>query len=159
MSEYQTDCDRFEALLLEGGSEANARDWHDHLAGCASCREQWTAHQMLVATFAEEAVPELSPAFEAGLQRKLDAAIEVRPLRGWRIAALAAYAAAAVAFMRWILIRFPLPEVVIDPSSPWTAGAAMIAVPLTLWLTATATRLLPATKRRRRAPSPPMALL
>jgi len=159
MFEHTTDCDRFETLLLEGGPNADVRDWHDHLAGCAGCREQWATHQMLVATFAEEAVPELSPAFDTGLQRKLDEAIRVRPLRGWRIAALAAYALAAVAFMRWLLIRFPLPENALDPASPWTLALAMIAVPLSLWLTAAATRLLPAIGRRGGTPSSPMAML
>jgi hypothetical protein len=159
MSEHHTDCERFETLLLERGPDADVRAWHDHLASCAGCLEQWATHQMLVATFAEEATPELSPAFEAGLQRKLDAAIRVRPLRGWRVAALAAYALGAVALMRWILVRFPLPQDALDPGSPWIAALVMIAVPFSLWLTAAATRLLPAIGPRGRPPSSPMAML
>ena len=62
MSENHTDCERFEALLLDGGPGPDVRAWHDHLEGCAGCREQWEAHQMLVATFAEETVPQLSAA-------------------------------------------------------------------------------------------------
>ena len=158
MSEHHTDCERFEARLLEDGADLDVRDWHDHLTGCAGCREQWHAHQMLLATFAEEAVPELSPAFEVGLARKLDAAIEVKPLRGWRVAVLAAYALAAVAFLGWLFTRFPLPSISIDASSPWTTVAAMIAVPLSFWLTAVVTRVLPALGRHR-ASSSPMLLL
>ena len=159
MSEHTSDCDRFEALMLEGGPDTDVRDWYEHLTDCTRCREQWATHQMLVATFAEEPAPELSLAFDAGLQRKLDAAVRVRPLRGWRVAALAAYGVAAIAIMRWILIRFPLPEAAFDPGSPWTAVVAMVAVPLSLWLTAAATRLLPAIGRRGGAPSSPLVML
>ena len=85
MSEQHTDCDRFEDWLLEDGTDSSA--WHFHLEDCSNCREQWASHRMLVATFAEAAVPELSPAFQAGLEHKLQTAIHVEPLRGWRLVA------------------------------------------------------------------------
>ena len=141
MSEQHTDCDRFEDWLLEGGGDSSA--WHLHLEECSSCRQQWASHQMLVASFAEAAVPELSPAFQAGLEHKLQTAVRVEPLRGWRLAAFAGYALAAAAFLRWIFFRFPLPSISIDPSSPWVSIAALIAVPLTFLLAIAATRLLP----------------
>jgi len=144
MSENHTDCERFEALLLDGGPGPDVRAWHDHLEGCAGCREQWEAHQMLVATFAEETVPQLSAAFEAGLQRKIEAVIEVQPLRGWRMAAMAGYALVAVLLLGWVFRRFPLPSISLEPTSPWTVAVAVFAVPLTLWLTIGATRWLPA---------------
>ena len=103
---------------------------------------------MLVATFAEEHVPELSPAFQTGLEHKLTAAIHVEPLRGWRLAAFAGYAVAAAAFLRWIFVKFPLPAISVDLSSPWVSIAALIAVPLTFLLTIAATRLLPAPRVR-----------
>ena len=141
MSDQHTDCQQFEDWLLEDGHQGDASPWRVHLESCANCREQWTAHQMLVATLAEEPVPELSPAFEAGLQRKLDAAVEVKPLAGWRLAAMAGYALLSALLMGWIFTKFPLPS--IDTSSPWAMVGALIAVPLSLWLTAAATRLLP----------------
>ncbi len=143
MSEKHTDCDRFEAWLLEGAPDTESQDWILHLESCSGCRDQWAAHQMLVATFAEEAVPELSQDFDAGLQRKLDAALEVQPLRGWRLVAMAGYAVIAALLLRWVFTRFPLPSLSIDPSSPWTVVLAIAAVPLTLWMTIAATRWLP----------------
>jgi hypothetical protein len=63
MSENRTECLQFEDLLLEGGPEADLGIWQPHLETCAGCREQLIAHQMLAATFADEAVPELSASF------------------------------------------------------------------------------------------------
>lgn len=142
MSEIHTDCDGFEAFLLEGAPEAETHAWHAHLESCEGCRHQWVTHQMLDATFAEQTVPELSPAFDAGLRRKLETTtIAVRPLRGWRVAAMAGYTVLAVLCLGWIYSKFPLPS--IDPASPWTLGLALAAVPLTLWLTIGLTRWLP----------------
>lgn len=143
MSENHTDCRRFEAWLLDGAPDSESRAWRSHLEGCSECREQWTAHQMLVATFAEEVVPELSPAFDAGLQRKLDATVEVKPLRGWRLAAMVGYAMIAALFLGWVVAKSPWPSISIDPSSPWTVAMALVAVPITLWLAIGATRWLP----------------
>ena len=149
MSENHTDCERFEALLLDDASDPNLQDsnmqaWHRHLEDCSECRQQWVAHQMLVATFDEVPVPELSPAFEAGLQRKIDFSIEVKPLAGWRRVAMIGYALLAIGLMGWVFKRFPLPPVSIDPASPWIMALAIAAVPLTLWLTIGLSRWLPA---------------
>lgn len=141
MSESRTDCQRFEEALLDSGPDADLRSWHDHLEGCAGCREQWAAHRMLVATLAEEVVPELSPAFQAGLHSKIDLALEFKPLRGWRLVAMIGYALAAVLLLRWVFTQSPLPA--LDLSSPWVTVAALIVVPLSFWLTIAATRLLP----------------
>ena len=143
MSENHTDCDRFEAGLLEGATTSVLDAWQPHLEACADCRQQWRTHQMLVATFAQEAVPELSPAFDAGLQRKIDSAIETKPLKGWRLVAMAGYAVIAALLLRWVFTRFPLPSIFIDSTSPWTVALAIAAVPLTLWMTIAATRWLP----------------
>lgn len=148
MSEIHTDCKQFEALLLAGASESrlpdlNMQAWHRHLAECPDCRQQWTTHQMLVATFEEVPVPELSAAFEAGLQRKIGSAIEVKPLTGWRTAAMIGYAFLAVGLLGWVFKRFPLPSVSIDPASPWTMAVALACVPLSLWLAIGLTRWLP----------------
>ena len=148
MSENRTDCERFEALLAGGTPESEVPTWHGHLAGCAGCREQWVAHQMLVAAFNEVPVPELSPAFEAGLQRKIDAAIEVKPLTGWRTAAMLGYALTAFVLLGWVFTKFPVPSISIDPASPWTMALAIAAVPLTIWLTIGATRWLPSMRSR-----------
>jgi len=143
MSEKPTDCESFEAWLLEGAPDTESQGWILHLEGCSGCRDQWVAHQMLVATFGKEAVPELSQDFDAGLQRKLDAALEIQPLRGWRLVAMAGYAVIAALLLRWVFTRFPLPSLSIDPFSPWTVVLAIAAVPLTLWMTIAATRWLP----------------
>lgn len=141
MAEKRTDCDRFDQWLIEGGTGLESSERRRHRAGCAECQKQWRAHQMLAATFAEEPVPELSAAFEAGLTRKLGAGIEVRPLRGWRKAALLAYVAAAAGLLGWALRGAPLPT--IDPAAPWVPVAAFIAVPLTLLLAIAASRWIP----------------
>ena len=143
MSENHTDCNRFAAWLLDGAPGTESPAWSPHLESCSRCREQWSAHQMLVATFAEETVPELSPSFDSGLQHKLNATLEVKPLRGWRLAAMIGYAMIAALLLRWTFARFPLPAISIDPSSPWTVALAIVAVPLTLWLAIGATRWLP----------------
>jgi len=148
MSENHTDCDRFEAWLLEGATTSVLDAWQPHLEACADCRQQWQTHQMLVATFAQEAVPELSPAFDAGLQRKIDSAIETKPLKGWRLVAMAGYAVIAALLLRWVFARFPLPPMTIDPASPWTLIMVSLAVPFSLWLAIGATRWLPPIKRK-----------
>ena len=141
MYDNHIDCDRFDQWLLEDGATLDSPVWREHLQGCAECREQWHAHQLLAATFAEEEVPELSPAFDAGLDRKIASIVEVRPLRGWRTAAMIAYVAAALGLLGWALKDVPLPT--IDPSSPWVAVVAFIAIPLTFWLAIAASRLIP----------------
>ncbi len=138
------DCSHFESWLLESGEAAELDRWRPHLEDCSGCREQWASHQFLLAAFAEESVPELSPAFQTGLDRKLETVqVRVAPLTGWRKAALAAYAALVVALMAWVLNRFPLPDLAIDTTSPWTMAIAMLVVPLSLWMTMLATRWLP----------------
>jgi hypothetical protein len=156
MSENHTDCRHFEAWLDNGAPDVESPTWAFHLEECAACRQQWVAHQMLAATFAEVTVPELSPAFEAGLQRKIDTAIEIQPLKGWRLAAMLGYALIAAGLLRWAFGRFPLPSVTIDPSSPWTLVIALLAVPLTLWLAIGVTRWLPPMGRKS---SPRLGLL
>ena len=71
--------------------------------------------------FAEEEVPELSPAFEAGLDRKRASAVEIRPLRGWRRAAMLGYVVAGVGLLGWALQGVPLPT--IDVSAPLGASS------------------------------------
>ena len=141
MCEQRLDCDRFDKRLLEGGTELEHHGWGNHLDGCSGCRDQWHAHQMLAVAFAEEVVPELSPAFEAGLDRKRAAVVEIRPLSGWRTAAMAAYIVAALGLLGWALKDVPLPT--IDLSASWVPVAALIAVPLTFMLALAASRWLP----------------
>lgn len=143
MSENRHDCDHFASLLLEGAPESTLQEWYDHLEGCASCRDQRATHHILVATFSEETVPELSPAFEGRLQAKIEASVRVRPLKGWRMAAMIGYALSAALLLSWLFTKFPLTAVSIDTSSPWIIALALLAVPLTLWLTIGATRWLP----------------
>lgn len=141
MRDDHTDCDRFDQFLLDGGAELEPSVWGDHVAACASCRAQWQAHRMLAVAFAEQSVPELSPAFEAGLNRKLTSTVERRPLSGWRSAAMLVYVVAALATLRWALKDVPLPAV--DLSSPWVMVAAFLTVPLTLMLAIAASRWIP----------------
>ena len=148
MSDQHTDCTHFEDWLIETGGGDGGSAWAEHLSACAGCREQWAAHQMLVGAFAGAEVPELSPSFDIGLERKLEARVHVAPLKGWRLAALVGYAAVAVALLRWIFTKFPLPSISVDTSSPWTMVIALLLVPLTLWLTAVATKILPSQRPR-----------
>lgn len=143
MSESHTDCQRFEDFLLEGASADDLGTWQSHHETCAGCQAQLTAHQLLAATFADEPVPELSTSFAAGLQRKIDTAVEIKPLTGWRMAAMIGYALLAAVLLGWVFVRFP-----VNLGSPWTMGVAMVAVPLTLWLVVAITRWLPPKGRR-----------
>lgn len=142
MSEHDLSCGQIGEWLLDPDSP-EMPDWLTaHAAGCADCREQAWIHRSLVATFAEEEVPELSPAFDAGLEKKLTATrIDVKPLAGWRAAAMVGYTAIAVAASGWMMHDVPLPT--IDLSAPWVPVAAFLAVPLTLSLAVAASRWLP----------------
>jgi hypothetical protein len=144
MSEHPDDCQSFEDLLLQGGAASDLGAWQPHLETCAACRQQWIAHQMLAETFADERVPELSPDFATGLRHKLDTAVEIRPLAGWRMAAMLGYALLSAGLLGWIFIRLPL-----DLASPWTMAVAILAVPVTLSMVAGMTRWLPPIGRRR----------
>lgn len=148
MSENHQDCTHFEAWLVDDKSDIETQAWIPHLDECATCRGQWVTHQMLAASLADEIVPELSPTFDHGLQRKIDSVMEIKPLRGWRLAVMFAYTFAAAALLRWVFARFPLPAITIDPSSPWTMAIAIAAVPLTLWAAIGATRWLPTAGKR-----------
>ena len=141
MSEDRTLCHRFDAWLLDGGTEFERTACADHVASCTECQAQRHAHVMLAEAFVNEDVPLLSPAFETKLDRTLAAAVEVRPLKGWRRAAMLGYAAAAVGGLGWMLRGVPLP--LIDPSSPWVAAVALIAVPVTFLLAIRASRWMP----------------
>lgn len=144
--ERTTECRHFEDRLAYATPGEDLSDWQKHLAECPACELQWRMHAALLATLADEPVPNLSPAFPAGLQRKLETDIEVRPLGGWRILLLGGYAAGVIALMSWIFDKYPLPEISIDPSSPWITVAAFLATPLTLLGAAAASRFLPQPK-------------
>lgn len=146
MAETRDRCDRFADWLLDGGDDPAGGDWQRHLEECGGCRAQWQAHRALALTFAAEPVPELSPAFATGLERKLASGAETRRLRGWRLAALLAYAGAALGLLGWALRDVPLPA--IDPAAPWVAVATLLAVPLSLLVAIAASRWMP----RRGAP-------
>lgn len=142
-----TACERFEEWLLEARPD-DPPTWRSHLDACAGCRAQWQTHRMLAATLGEESVPEFSAAFDAGLERKLAAtAVRVEALRGWRLAAMAGYALAGGAILRWLFLAFPLPA--LDPGSPWLLVAALLVVPLSFSLAIAATKLLPTQRPRR----------
>ena len=63
---------------------------------------------------------------------------------------MAGYGVLAVLLMGWVLSKFPLPS--IDVDSPLVVVLALTAVPLSLWLTAVATRLLPSPRTRTSRP-------
>ena len=140
MSEPRS-CDRFDRWLAEGDGLAPP----DHFEGCPECRQQWLAHAALAATFEGDAAPALSPGFEAGLERKLAGVVEVRPLRGWRRAAMVGYVVAALGALGWALRSVPLPA--IDPSAPWLGITTFVAVPLTFLLAIAASRWIPGPRR------------
>jgi hypothetical protein len=136
-------CKQLSEWLFEGKSAELTPQRAEHMDTCAGCREQWHAHQSLVAAFANAEVPELSPAFDAALERKLKAApVEIRPLRGWRTVAMIVYSAAAIGIVGWALRDISLPT--IDLSAPWVPIAVFIAVPLTFMLAIAVSRWLPA---------------
>jgi hypothetical protein len=141
MYDEHIECERFDQWLLEGSTELESPVWREHLNNCDECSEQWVAHQMLALTFAEEPVPELSPNFEAALDRKIASAVEIRPLSGWRKAAMFGYGVAALGVLAWVLKDYRLPT--IDLSSPWVPIAALVAVPLTFMLAIAASKLIP----------------
>ncbi len=141
MPDDRIQCDQFEQMLAEADGVPESSVPLDHVESCAECLAQLQAHRVLAATLAGEEVPDLSPAFQAGLERKLASRIEVRPLRGWRKAAMLTYWAAALGLLGWILKDVPLP--VIDPSEPWVTVAAFVAVPLTFVLAIAASLWIP----------------
>lgn len=141
MSEPRKLCRQFEDWLLENTGQPLAKVWQEHLDGCASCREQGATHTLLAAGFATEPVPELSVAFDRRLATRLGEGVRVRRLRGWRLAAMAAYAAFATAGLAWALRDVPLP--VLDPSSAWTALLACALVPPSLALALLLSRFMP----------------
>jgi predicted anti-sigma-YlaC factor YlaD len=146
MTDPRYDCDRFAEWMLETGGPPESPFVPDHLETCSECRDQWHAHRMLAVNFADLRVPELSPTFEATLDRKLASRVEIRPLRGWRKAAMLTYAAAALALVGWALEDVPLPT--IDLSTPWVPAALFLAVPLTLMFAIAVSRWLPGSGAR-----------
>jgi predicted anti-sigma-YlaC factor YlaD len=142
MSDHFSTCTRLEEALLEGELQTLPDALREHSATCPDCREQVAVHGSLLTAFAGHPVPELSASFDAQLGKKLRATKpRIHPLSGWRLAAMLGYAAIAILSLDWALRDVPLPA--IDPSSPWVAAAAFLAVPLTLALAVTASRWLP----------------
>ena len=148
MSDTRFDCDRFDHWLLKGSTPLDGDGWRAHLAACATCREQWQAHQLLAATFAHEAVPELSPAFDCTLNRLCVPEARPRPLAGWRQVAMFAYVAAAGGLLVWALEGVPLPR--IDLSTPWVPLVTLVAIPLSFVLAVGVSRWLPERSLTRR---------
>ncbi len=139
-----------------------SEDLRKHLDACPECQAQWTIDGLLREAFAESTVPTLSQDFE----RRLEARIAKRaatsrlrhlPLRGWRLAALGAYAALAAAALAWLFRDVSWPR--LDPSSPALAVATLAAVPLSLILAVAASRWLPAGRVSRRGAEMPLLTL
>jgi hypothetical protein len=137
------ECRRFDEWSLHGSRPEDTSRWEDHLEVCPTCRQQWTTHRLLVELFAGEPLPCLSPAFRAGLDRKLAAGIRIERLSGWRLAAMLSYASAAIALLAWSLDPFPLPRLEVALSSTWALFVGLALVPPSLWLAAACSRLLP----------------
>jgi hypothetical protein len=139
------DCERFEDVLLElplSATTLGTDDAEAHVVACNTCRKQWLAHVALARTFAAERVPEPSHAAAVQLERRLGAAAAVRPLRGWRLAALVAYGVFAVVVLRLALVGVPIPSV--DWSTWWGRVSVLAAVPVSLLLAAAVSRWIPA---------------
>lgn len=141
MSDDRRECERFERWLLDAGPAPDTESRPEHVEACPECREQWRAHRLLVESLAGREIPELSPHFDARLDRKLAAEVEIRPLRGWRRAAMLGYTATALALLAWAVSRVPLPA--IDAMAPFTAIAVAFGVPLTFLLAIAASRWMP----------------
>ncbi len=146
MSELSRECEDFAGWLLES-TESESPAWRDHLERCKGCRAQADAHSMLTSAFAAEPVPELSDAFESRLARRLAPELEIRPLAGWRRAAMVAYIVVSLILLGWSLRAVELPT--IDLSAPWVPVAALVAVPLSLMLAIRVSGWLPAGLRPR----------
>ena len=144
MSDSTDRCDRFEEWLAQGSGTDES--WRRHVGSCVACRDQSTAQGLLMATFEDEAAPRLSPSFDARLQARLEASPRVAPLRGWRLAAMIAYGALALAGLAWALRDAPLPA--IDPREPWVAVLALSMVPASFALALFVSRFLPARHAR-----------
>lgn len=136
-------CDQFAEQLRGQGPRFDDSAWADHLGVCPSCREQVRAHEALLSVFGDHRGPELSFAFDAGLDRKIAAhdAASV-PLTGWRLATMSAYTVTAVATLWWLIRDVRLSEA--ELSSPWTHIAVLAMVPLTFWLALIVSRWIPA---------------
>ena len=125
-----------EAGRLEGEAEAR---WREHLAGCADCREQVAADELLRGAL-EAPVPTLSPGFEAGLRRELDRRVAARAtpapragrLRPAGLWALAAYGTAALAASVVILARLPWESLTPSPALGIALGALALLSPVAL---------------------------
>lgn len=141
MPNHPEDCSRFNRWISEEPVEEDPKSWQNHLKNCPTCQTQWISHQYLLATFAYEPVPELSGDFNCRLESRLEAALQIRPLSGWRLAAILTYGAIAVSALGWLLRDSPLAS--LDPASPWLAMLAMALVPVTQAVALWASRLLP----------------
>ncbi len=154
MSEPSPACREFEQWLATEAAASDPPAGENraaHAERCAECSRQWRAHRLLVAAFAGEVVPRLSPGFEAGLERKLVSSRRAaRPLTGWRRTVLVGYGLAALGLLGGALRQAPLPAV--DASAPWLAVAALAAVPLSLGLAIGVSRWLPAPRAGGGAP-------
>ena len=143
MSDRHAVCDAFDEWLLDAGAVALPADWAAHVGECPRCGAQWDAHGLLTAALAARAVPELSRGFDARLHRALAARqVTTRPLRGWRVAAMAAYMTGGAGGLYAMLPAVPMPRV--DPAAPWVVLSTLVAVPLSFVLAIAVSRWLPA---------------
>lgn len=80
-----TTCSDLDRWLAAAGEAAGDADWERHLALCASCRAQWSAHRALVSALGAEPVPELDPRLNRSLRARLERAAEPArlPERSW----------------------------------------------------------------------------
>ena len=142
MSERRAVCDAFEEWLLDAGESALPVEWATHVGECPRCGAQWDAHGMLRAALSARSIPELSLGFDARLRQALATPpVTVRPLRGWRVAAMAAYVTAGLGGLYALLPELRLPQV--DPTAPWVVLSTLVAVPLSFALAIAVSRWLP----------------
>ncbi len=133
-------CEEFDRFLESppGDGEAEARR-RQHLAGCASCRQQEVADALL-----REALPEPPPELGAGFDRRLRGELERRlaentpparrqgglsPVALW---ALGAYGMAAVLVSLLVLVNLPWQSLAASPGMGIVLGALVLLSPLVL---------------------------
>ena len=77
-------CDVFEDFRRKrerGCTQAERRDFDEHLVRCPACRDQWASEKALGALFSETTPPGLSPSFNEKLHLRMGKEREKRSLR------------------------------------------------------------------------------
>lgn len=128
-----------DALRSHSLSDADQKNWDTHRNQCATCQQQWSMHQQLLATVANFPAPELSPGFDAALAARLKQQRTLHPMTLPAKLGMGLYWTGTTIASLFILSSFDWPRP--DFTGVWGNVLFLVLVPASYFLILSANRV------------------